>query len=116
MVPDQTSPSSSSAAKKAKTLRIIAIVLVVLGIAGGCAIFWGSAGPGSSADLSTADDSKVVQRNIAMNSGRMGLLASDLVTYFQDPGTRAAFIVVAASVTAGICLYFARLLDRDNEE
>jgi hypothetical protein len=113
----KTTGPASSAKRLAHRLRTIALVVLLLGMVVGLAVYWKGTSPEDlSGDVSTADNSKIVQRDIEVNVGRMGLFASDLLDAWQNPGTRAAVIVVTAALVAGGCFYFARLLDRGDQE
>ena len=48
--------------------------------------------------------------------GRQGLLMDEVYHHLKQPGTQALIISVVAVVAAGVCLYFARLLDREHEQ
>jgi|SRR5580693_6812954 hypothetical protein len=114
---DKITEPVSSARRLARRLRITAIVVLLSGMIAGLAVYWTGTPPADlSDDVATADTSKIVQRDIEMNAGKMGLFMSDLLDDWQHPGTRAAVLLVTAVLVAGGCFYFARLLDRDDGE
>ena len=113
----ETTKPVLSGKKLARRLRTIAVIVMLLGVAGGGLVYWLSIPPADlSDDLSTADNSKKVQRDIEVNVGKMGLFTSDLMDDLQDPGVRAGIIIGSAILVAGGCFYFARLLDLDDGE
>jgi hypothetical protein len=114
---DKITEPVSSARRLARRLRITAVVVLLSGMIAGLAVYWTGTPPADlSDDVATADTSKIVQRDIEMNAGKMGLFMSDLLDDWQHPGTRAAVLLVTAVLVAGGCFYFARLLDRDDGE
>ncbi len=46
--------------------------------------------------------------------GQQGLLMDELYHALRQPGTQALIITVVAVLVAGVCFYFARLLDQDD--
>jgi hypothetical protein len=114
---DKITEPVSSARRLARRLRITAVVVLLSGMIAGLAVYWTGTPPADlSDDVATADTSKIVQRDIEMNAGKMGLFMSDLLDDWQYPGTRAAVLLMTAVLVAGGCFYFARLLDRDDGE
>ncbi|HXC98329.1 MAG TPA: hypothetical protein VN048_03235 [Verrucomicrobiae bacterium] len=114
---DKITEPVSSARRLARRLRITAVVVLLSGMIAGLAVYWTGTPPADlSDDVATADTSKIVQRDIEMNAGKMGLSMSDLLDDWQYPGTRAAVLLMTAVLVAGGCFYFARLLDRDDGE
>jgi hypothetical protein len=114
---NKTTEPVSSARRLARRLRITAVIVLLSGMTAGLAVYWTGTPPADlSDDVATADTSKIVQRDIEMNTGKMGLFMSDLLDDWQYPGTRAAVLLVTAVLVAGGCFYFARLLDHDDGE
>jgi hypothetical protein len=114
---DKITEPVSSARRLARRLRITAVVVLLSGMIAGLAVYWTGTPPADlSDDVATADTSKIVQRDIEMNAGKMGLFMSDLLDDWRHPGTRAAVLLMTAVLVAGGCFYFARLLDRDDGE
>ena len=49
-------------------------------------------------------------------SGKQGQVIEDLTDSLKQPGTQAILIMVAASVVAVGCFYFARILEHEETE
>jgi len=111
---EKTSPDSSS--KRVARLRMIGIVVLVLGLGGAGLIYWlGTRSPDVMDDLSMVGYNKAQTRQMGMLYGKMGPVIEEWFDDLKQPGTQAEIIVVASTLIAAGCFYFARLLGHDNE-
>jgi flagellar basal body-associated protein FliL len=112
---DETNgPDSFS--KRAARLRMIGIIVLVLGLGGAGLVYWlGTRSPDVSDDLSMLGYNKAQTRQMGMLYGKMGPVIEEWFDDLKQPGTQAEIIVVASTLIAAGCFYFARLLDHDDE-
>lgn len=107
----------SSSKRRARQLRLTAIIVLLLGAAGVGVVYWlGSRVVDISNDPSMLGYEKSESFQIEKLYGQQGLLMNQLYHALKQPGTQALIIAVVAVLVAGICFYFARLLDRDDGE
>lgn len=110
-----TSPISL-ARRRARRFRITGVVVSVLGISVAGLVYWlGTRSPDVADDLSMAGYDKPAERQMGILYGKQGELIGDLTNNLKQPGTQASIIIVTATLVAGCCFYFARLLDYDAE-
>ena len=111
---EKNSPDSSS--KRAARLRMIGIIVLVLGLGSAGVVYWlGTRSPDVSDDLSMVGYNKAQTRQMGMLYGKMGPVIEEWFDDLKQPGTQAEIIVVASTLIAAGCFYFARLLDHDDE-
>lgn len=92
--------------------RTIGAVVLALGIVGAGLVYSLEKPPMDVSDiLPTAHDSKVVARNIEVNTGKAGVFMLDLMDALQVPGTQALIIAVVSILAASACFYIAHLSD-----
>jgi hypothetical protein len=113
-VNDKTPGSISSSSRRARKLRITGVIVLVLGIAG-AGIVYGleTRSADSSDDLSMVGYDKPEERQMKILYGKQGELIEDWSDDLKQPGTQAIIIIIATTMVAGGCFYFARLLDCD---
>jgi hypothetical protein len=105
----------SSFKRRARKLRMIAVIVLLLGIAGAGMVYWmGTRLADASDDPSMLRYDKPAERQMGILYGKEGELIEDWSNDLKQPGTQAFIIVVTATLVAGGCFYFARLLDYDD--
>jgi hypothetical protein len=113
-VNEKTSSPISLSKRRARRLKIIGTVILLSGIIGAGIVYW-TRSPDLSDDLSMVGYNKPAQRQMAILYGKQGELIEDWSNDLKQPGTQAIIIIVAATLAACGCFYFARLLDYDDE-
>jgi hypothetical protein len=113
-----TGPAPSSSdwplQRRAKWLRASSVIILVLSLIAIALVYWSHrADQPLPDDFATADNSKIVVRDIERNVGKSGLLLNSISNEFQNPDVVALTIFLSATAIAGICFYLAHLLDRD---
>ena len=115
-VNDKISGPVSSSRRRARRLRMIGVVVLVLGIGGAGILYWlRTRSPDFSNDLSMVGYNRAETRQMGQLYGKSGLLIERWSNDLKQPGTQATIIVIFSTVAAAGCLYFARLLDVDDE-
>jgi hypothetical protein len=115
IVNDKTPSSVSSSNRRARRFRIIGVIVLVLGIVGAGIVCWlGTRSPDLSGDLSMIGYNKPAERQMEILYGKQGEMIEDFANDLKQPGTQAVIIVVAATLVAAGCFYFARLSDDDD--
>ena len=95
---------------------MIGVIVLVLGIAAAGIVYWlGMRAPDLSNDLSMLGFNRAETRQMGQLYGKSGLLIEQWTEDLKQPGTQAIIIVVFSTLIAAGCLYFARLLDVDDE-
>jgi flagellar basal body-associated protein FliL len=106
----------SSAKRRARRLRMTAIIVLLLAIAGEGVVYWlGTRSPGLSNDPSLLGNEKAAARQAGILYGNQALLIQQWTNDLKQPGTQALIIIVTATLAAGGCFYFARLLEHDDQ-
>jgi len=99
--------------RQARRLRIAAAVVLLLGIFGAELVYWLRTRSVASPDpLPVAGEDKGATRQAEMMMGQQAVFMDEWGRGLQRPGTQAVMILVTASLVAGGCFYFARLLDQ----
>jgi hypothetical protein len=107
----------SSARRRARQFRIAAIFVLLLGAVGVGLVYWlGSRSVDLSNDPSMLGYQKSESFQMEKLYGQQGLLMDELYHDLKQPGTQALIISVVAVVAAGVCFYFARLLDFEHDQ
>jgi hypothetical protein len=113
---DQTPEPVSSSKRRARRLKMIGVIFILAGIIGAGLVYWlGTRAADLSDDPSMADYDKPEERQMAILYGKQGELIEDWSNDLKQPGTQAVIIVAAAALAAGVCFYFARLLDEKDD-
>jgi len=111
MATNHRAPTTNPPPEAGARLRTIGVLILLLGLAGAGLVYWTGAPPKDlSDDVSTAETSKKVARDIELNFGKMGLLMNDFSEDLKHPGVRAVLILAGSILVASGCFYFARLL------
>jgi hypothetical protein len=105
------SPSGKQAARR---LRIIAVIVLVLGIACAEVVYVRAPGAALPDDPSLIGYDKAATRQTAMLYGQQGVITQEWLNDLKHPGTQATLILIATTLAAAGCLYFAKLLDRNS--
>jgi hypothetical protein len=114
-VNDKTPSSISSSNHRARRFRIIGVIVLVLGIVGAGIVYWlGTRSPDLSDDLSMARYNRPAERQMEILYGKQGEMIEDFANDLKQPGTQGVIIIVAATLVAAGCFYFARLSDDDD--
>lgn len=109
--PPHPAPSSR---RRARQLRITAVIVLLLGAVGVGVVYWiGSQAVDLSDDPSMLGYQKSESFQMERLYGQQGLLMDELYHALRQPGTQALIITVVTVLVAGVCFYFARLLDHD---
>jgi hypothetical protein len=99
-------------------LNYAGIFILIAGMCTGEFIYWrslhGGAGAGDEDPLSWQYDSRVYQREIAVNVGTFGLIMDKLSRSASSPGSLAIIITVVSVLAAGGCFFVASRLPRDD--
>jgi len=102
--------------RRAAKLRIIGIVVPGLGIAGAGLIYWlGSRSQDLNNDPAMLGYNRAETRQMGLLYGKSGLLMDDWLNDLKQPGVQALIILAFSAVIAFVCLYFARLLEQDDD-
>jgi len=89
--------------------------VLLLGAVGVGVVYWlGSRSVDLSNDPSMLGYQKSESFQMEKLYGQQGLLMDELSNDLKQPGTQALIITVMSVLIAGICLYFARLLDYEH--
>jgi len=117
LVNDKTTPVPvSSSSRRARRLRMIGVIVLALGIAAAGIVYWiGTRSPDLSGDPSMLGFNRAETRQMGLLYGNQGLLIEKWSEDLKQPGTQAVIITVFSTLIAAGCLYFARLLDIDDE-
>jgi hypothetical protein len=95
---------------------MIGVIVLALGIAAASVVYWiGTRSPDLSNDLSMLGFNRAETRQMGQLYGKSGLLIEQWSEDLKQPGTQAVIIVIFSTVITAGCLYFARLLDVDDE-
>jgi hypothetical protein len=95
---------------------MIGVFVLVLGIGGAAILYWlRTRSPDFSNDLSMVGYNRAETRQMGRLYGKSGLLIEEWSEDLKQPGTQATIIVLVSTLIAAGCLYFARLLDYDDE-
>lgn len=106
-----------SVRRRARRLRIIAAVVLLAGIVGAEAVYLrGTRSRDGSDDPSMLGYDKAEQRQVGTLFGQQGVIVQQWSDDLKRPGTQAVIIVVAATLAAGGCFYFARLLENIGDQ
>jgi hypothetical protein len=112
---DTPDGSVASSHRRARRFRITGVIVLVLGIVGAGIIYWlGTRSPDLSGDLSMAGYDKPAERQMEILYGKQGEMIEDFANDLKRPGMQAVIILVAATLVAIGCFYFARLSDDDD--
>ena len=99
-------------------LNYAGIFILIAGMCTGEFIYWrslhGGAGAGDEDPLSWQYDSRVYQREIAVNVGTFGLIMDKLSRSASSPGSLAIIITVVSVLAAGGCFFVASRLPHDD--
>jgi hypothetical protein len=107
----------SSARRRARLLRITAAVVLVLGIFGADLVYWlETRSAMESDDPSMLGNEKAASRQAEILYGKQAGLIQEWSDELKQPGVQAVIIVVTAVLFAGGCIYFARLLECDDQQ
>ena len=113
---NKTSGPVSSSRQRARRLKVIGVIVLALGIAAAGVVYWiGTRSPDLSNDLSMLGFNRAETRQMGQLYGKSGLLIEQWSEDLKQPGTQSVIIVIFSTVIAAGCLYFARLLDVDDE-
>jgi len=113
---DKTPAPVSSSSWRTRKLRIIGVVMLALGIVSAGIVYWlGTRSADASDDLSMVGYNRSEERQMKILYGKQGELIEDWSDDLKQPGTQAIIIIIATTMIAGGCFYFARLLDHDGE-
>jgi hypothetical protein len=108
--------ATNKSMRQARWLRIIAAVVLLLGIFGAELMYWLRTRSVDSSDLlPMAGEDKAATRQAQMMMGQQAVLMDEWGRELARPGTQSAIVVVTATLVAGGCFYFARLLDHAGE-
>jgi hypothetical protein len=106
----------SPARRQARRLRIAAAALLLLGVFGADLVYWlGTRTVHAPNPLPVAGEDKAETRRMEMIFGKQTIFLDQLGRNLQRPGTQAVILVVVATLAAGGCFYFARLLDHASD-
>ena len=95
---------------------MIGIIVLVLGLGGAGLVYWlGTRAADANDDLSMQGFNRAEQRQMGQLYGSQGLLIEQWSEDLKQPGTQAVIIAMVSTFVAAGCLYFARLLDYDDE-
>jgi hypothetical protein len=113
MTENNSTPGPAPSDRKPARLRAVGLLVLLLGLSGAAVVYWtGVPPPDYAGDPDTARAYKTESRDLEINSGKMGLLANDLLTELQNPGAQALLIATASILAAAGCFFFARLMER----
>jgi hypothetical protein len=115
-VNDKTPGPVSPSRRRAHRLRMIGIIVLVLGLGGAGLVYWiGTHTANVNDDPSMLGFNRAEQRQMGQLYGSQGLLIEQWSEDLKQPGTQAVIIAMVSTFVAAGCLYFARLLDYDDE-
>jgi hypothetical protein len=102
--------------RRARQLRIIGVTVLVMGFVAAGFVYWlGTRGPDLNNDPSMQGFNRAEQRQMGQLYGKSGLLIDEWSDDLKQPGTQAILILIFSGLSAVGCLYFARLMDVDDE-
>jgi hypothetical protein len=97
-------------------LRIVGGVLLALGMAAAGLVYWlGTREPDLSNDPSMQGFNRAEQRQMGQLYGKSGLLIDEWADELKQPDTQAILILIFFGLAGAGCIYFARLMDVDEE-
>jgi hypothetical protein len=95
---------------------MIGVIVLVLGLGGAGLVYWlGTRSANLNDDLSMLGFNRAETRQMGQLYGNQGLLIEQWSEDLKQPGTQAVIIALVSIFVAAGCLYFARLLDYDDE-
>jgi hypothetical protein len=116
VVNDETPSPDSSSQKHSRRLRIIGVIVLLLGMGSARLVYWlGTRSPDIMNDLSMVGYNRAQSQQMGVLFGKMGVMIDDFLNALKRPGVQATLIVVAATLIALGCFYFARLMDNDDK-
>ena len=96
--------------RQVRRLRIAAVVVMLLGLIGVGIVYWLASRSDNGPNNNVAMDYyKKDQLQLEKMYGPQGVLAGNIYTALQQPGTQAIIILVTASLISAACLFFSKL-------
>jgi len=113
MTANDKAPGPNLSSRRSAQLRLIAIIVLTLGISSAGIVYWVRS-PDLSDDPSMLGFNRREEWQMGQLYGKMGTLIEDWSDDLKQPGTQAVIILGFSALVAGGCLYFARLLQNDD--
>jgi hypothetical protein len=117
------SPSTSpgellfAARRRARHYRMAAVALLVLGVISAGIVYWlGSRQLDASDDPAMLGFDRAAANQMAYLYGKQGQLIQGLDSWLKQPGAQAILVMIAATLVAAGCFFYARLLEFEARE
>lgn len=111
---DEKPNLTASIRRRARRLRVAGAGFLMSGMVIASVVYWlGTRSPDVADDASMLGYDRPAERQMETLYGKQGDLIEEWSNELEQPGTQAVIIILTATLVAGCCFYFARLLDYD---